>query len=98
MIDNLNILKPEQKAILVGVLDKRQDDVQLKEYLEELAFLATTAGLIPKKNFTQKLDHPDAKFYIGSGKTKEIKAYIDEHKIDVVIFDDELSPSQQRNL
>ncbi|HTL82210.1 MAG TPA: GTPase HflX [Bacteroidia bacterium] len=98
MIDNLNILKPSQRAILVGVIDKRQDAEQLKEYMDELAFLSTTAGLIPVKNFTQKLDHPDPKFYIGTGKAKEIKKFIEEKEIDVVIFDDELSPSQQRNL
>ncbi len=66
--------------------------------MEELAFLATTAGIVPVKNFTQKLDHPDVRFYIGSGKVNEIKKFIDENQIDVVIFDDELSPSQQRNL
>lgn len=98
MIENLNIIKADQKAILVGVIDKRQDEQQLNEYLDELAFLATTAGLVPVKQFTQKLSHPDAKFYVGSGKTQEIKTYIEAKNIDVVIFDDELSPSQQRNL
>lgn len=98
MIENLNIVKAKQRTILVGVLDKRQDDTLLQEYLDELAFLATTADLIPVKNFIQKLDHPDPKFYIGSGKAKEIKAYIEANNIDIVIFDDELSPSQQRNL
>lgn len=98
MIENLNIIKADQKAILVGVIDKRQDEQQLNEYLDELAFLATTAGLVPVKHFTQKLSHPDAKFYVGSGKTQEIKTYIEAKNIDVIIFDDELSPSQQRNL
>ena len=98
MIENLNIVKAKQRTILVGVLDKRQDDTLLQEYLDELAFLATTADLIPVKNFIQKLDHPDPKFYIGSGKAKDIKAYIEANNIDIVIFDDELSPSQQRNL
>lgn len=98
MIENLNIVKPEQRAILVGVIDKRQDSSQLQEYIDELAFLATTAGLVPVRNFVQKLDHPDPKFYIGSGKAKEIKEYIEANQIDIVIFDDELSPSQQRNL
>ncbi|HEU4717671.1 MAG TPA: GTPase HflX [Bacteroidia bacterium] len=87
-----------QRAILIGVLDKRQDDRQLQEYMDELAFLATTAGIEPVKRFTQKLDHPDPKFYIGSGKAKEIGEYINANAIDVVLFDDELSPSQQRNL
>jgi GTP-binding protein HflX len=98
MIDNLKILQAQQTAVLIGVIDKRQDADMLEEYLDELAFLATTAKLIPVKRFSQKLDHPDPRFYIGSGKAHEIKKYIDENKIDVVIFDDELSPSQQRNL
>ncbi len=98
MIDTLNSIKAHEKAILVGVIDKRQDERALNEYLDELAFLATTAGIVPVKSFTQKLDHPDPKFYIGSGKAREIKEYIIANGIDVVIFDDELSPSQQRNL
>src|SRR5574337_988211 len=98
MIESLNTIKQGQRAILIGVVDKRQDEWQLQEFLEELAFLATTAGMIPVKNFTQKLDHPDPKFYIGSGKAHEIKDYIEANSIDVVLFDDELSPSQQRNL
>ncbi|MCK6639022.1 MAG: GTPase HflX [Bacteroidia bacterium] len=98
MIENLKILQAQQTAVLVGVIDKRQDAGMLEEYLDELAFLATTAKLIPVKRFFQKLDHPDPRFYIGSGKAHEIKKYLDENKVDVVIFDDELSPSQQRNL
>jgi GTP-binding protein HflX len=98
MIDNLKILQAKQTAVLVGVIDKRQDADMLEEYLDELAFLATTAQLVPVKRFSQKLEHPDPKFYIGSGKAKEIKKYLDDNSIDVVIFDDELSPSQQRNL
>jgi len=98
VIDHQSNVKKGQKAIMVGVIDKRQDDRMVTEYLEELAFLATTADLIPVKSFVQKLDHPDPKFYIGSGKAKEIKQYIEDQKIDVVLFDDELSPSQQRNL
>lgn len=98
MIENLKILQAQQTAVLVGVIDKRQDADLLDEYLDELAFLATTAQLVPVKRFTQKLEHPDPKFYIGSGKAHEIKRYLEDNKIDIVIFDDELSPSQQRNL
>ncbi|GAB4132453.1 MAG: GTPase HflX [Bacteroidia bacterium] len=98
MIESLDFLHDGRKAILVGVPDKRQHEREVAEYLDELDFLATTAGLSPQKRFLQKLDHPDPKFYIGSGKVKEIKEYIDAAGIDVVIFDDELSPSQQRNL
>jgi GTP-binding protein HflX len=70
----------------------------LTEYLDELAFLAETAGAIPIIRFTQKLDRPDSKTFIGSGKLNEIIEYIKENEIDLLIFDDELSPSQQRNL
>lgn len=98
MIENLKILQAQQTAVLVGVVDKRQDADMLEEYLDELAFLATTAKLVPLKRFSQKLEHPDPKFYIGSGKAKEIKKYLDDNAVDIVIFDDELSPSQQRNL
>lgn len=88
----------ESRAVLVGVIDKRQDDAQMREFLEELAFLATTANIVPVKNFTQKLPHPDNRLYIGSGKVQEIKKFADENAINYIIFDDELSPSQQRNL
>lgn len=98
MIENLKILQAQQRAVLVGVIDKRQDAAQLEEFLDELAFLATTAHLVPVKRFTQKLEHPDPKFYIGSGKAHEIQKYLEDNNIDIVIFDDELSPSQQRNL
>ncbi|HTF03680.1 MAG TPA: GTPase HflX [Bacteroidia bacterium] len=98
MIENLKLSQQEQTAVLVGVIDKRQDADMLEEYLDELAFLATTAKLVPVKRFSQRLEHPDPKFYIGSGKAKEIKKYLEDNKIDVVVFDDELSPSQQRNL
>lgn len=98
MIENEKLSQQQQTAVLVGVIDKRQDAAMLEEYLDELAFLATTAHLVPVKRFSQRLEHPDPKFHIGSGKAKEIKKYLDDNKIDIVIFDDELSPSQQRNL
>ncbi|MEO5643983.1 MAG: GTPase HflX [Bacteroidia bacterium] len=88
----------EARAVLVGVIDKRQDEGQMHEFLNELAFLANTANIVPVKNFTQKLPHPDNRLYIGSGKVQEIKKYAEENAIDYIIFDDELSPSQQRNL
>jgi len=98
MIENEKLSQQPLTAVLVGVIDKRQDAAMLEEYLDELAFLATTAHLVPVKRFTQRLEHPDPKFHIGSGKAQEIKKYISENNIDYVIFDDELSPSQQRNL
>jgi GTP-binding protein HflX len=89
---------PTHTCVLMGVINKLQDDGLAKEYLEELAFLAETYGLETKKTFTQKLEKPDKATFIGKGKVSEIKNYVLENKIDVVIFDDELSPSQQRNL
>lgn len=89
---------PNHCCVLIGVINKLQDDGLAKEYLEELAFLAETYGLETKKTFTQKLEKPDKATFIGKGKLSEIKNFISENKIDVVVFDDELSPSQQRNL
>jgi GTP-binding protein HflX len=90
--------KKTQTAILVGVVSKFQGEDRSQEFLEELEFLAETYGVITKEWFTQKLDKPDKSTFIGKGKVEEIKAFIKENDIDVVIFDDELSPSQQRNL
>lgn len=85
-------------AVLVGVINKQQNESLAKEYLDELAFLAETHGCITKKVFTQKLERPDKATFIGKGKLEEVKLFIKENEIDIVIFDDELSPSQQRNL
>lgn len=90
--------KKKSLAILVGVAPKMQDDDRTKEFLEELQFLAETYGVETRKWFTQKLEKPDKSTYIGKGKVEEIKTFTKENEIDVVIFDDELSPSQQRNL
>jgi GTPase len=98
LIDSLTTVRSGQHAVLIAVSDKRQSDLLVKEYLDELAFLAETAGVIPIKRYTQKMDHPDPRTHIGSGKVAEVKAYIEANEIDLVIFDDELSPSQQRNL
>lgn len=89
---------PEHTCVLIGVINKLQDDGLAQEYLDELAFLAETYGLTTRKKFTQKLEKPDKATFIGKGKLQEVNNYVKEHKIDVVIFDDELSPSQQRNL
>lgn len=89
---------PEHCCVLVGVINKLQDDGMSQEYLDELAFLAETYHLRTKKTFTQKLEKPDKSTFIGKGKLAEIKQYVKDNAIDVVIFDDELSPSQQRNL
>lgn len=88
----------QEKAVLVAVIDQKQNEQKVKEYLEELAFLAETAGVLPVKNFTQKITQPDPGTFIGKGKVEQVKNYVEENKIDYVIFDDDLSPSQLRNL
>jgi GTP-binding protein HflX len=98
MKESISTEIPNHCCVLIGVINKLQDDGLAKEYLEELAFLAETYGLETKKTFTQKLEKPDKATFIGKGKLSEIKGFVLESKIDVVIFDDELSPSQQRNL
>ena len=87
-----------EKAVLVGLVTRNQSENQLKEYLDELEFLAETAGAKTEEKFWQKLDHPEKRTYVGSGKLREIKTFVDAHAIDMVIFDDEISPSKQRNI
>ena len=88
----------KEKAIFVGVIKQGDDERQIMEYLDELVFLAETAGAEGDKKFIQKVDKPDTRTYIRSGKLAEIKQYIEENGTDVVIFDDELSPTQLRNI
>lgn len=88
----------EEKCVLVGVVSKDITDAQAEEYIDELEFLAETAGAITEKKFLQKLPLPNSKTYVGTGKLEEIRDYVKDHEIDVVIFDDELSPSQLRNI
>ena len=88
----------KETAILVGVISRNETKERVREYLDELEFLAETAGAVTQKLFTQKLDLPDSKNYVGSGKLFEIKEYVKSYKIDIAIFDDELSPAQIRNL
>ena len=90
--------REQETAVLVGVITPMQNAEQSKEYLDELAFLAHTAGAVTKKTFTQRLQYANPRTFIGEGKLNEIEAYVKEHKIDMVVFDDELSPSQLRNL
>lgn len=98
MIEKQHKIKSEEKAIMVGVIQKEQTDEQVNEYLDELGFLAETAGAITVKRFTQKLEHPDSKTFVGKGKLEEIKKFIIAKNIDVVIFDDELTGSQISNI
>ncbi|HEY4649842.1 MAG TPA: GTPase HflX [Pontibacter sp.] len=90
--------KPQETAVLVAVPGYRQTDEQTNEYLDELAFLTETAGAQTIKRFVQKLEKPDRATFVGSGKLEEIKAFVKEHNVDMVIFDDDLSPSQVRNI
>jgi GTPase len=90
--------KPLERVILIGVLYHGQEESEVKEYLEELSFLAETAGAEPVERFIQKLDVPNPRTFVGSGKIKEIAHFVSENKIDIAIFDDELTPSQLRNI
>ena len=87
-----------EKAVFVGVVLEKNGERKVLEYLDELAFLAETAGAVPDKMFIQRLDRPDKSTYIGTGKLKEIKRYCEENEIEYVIFDDELTGTQQRNI
>jgi len=93
-----NNIRPEERAVLVGLIHKEQTESQAQEYLDELAFLGETAGAITIKRFTQRLAHADSKTFIGSGKLEEIKNYITDRDIGLVIFDDELTGSQISNI
>ncbi len=90
--------KDIEKAVLIGVITQQQDEEKLEEYLDELEFLTLTAGGKAVKRFTQKMEYPHPKTYLGSGKLASVKAYIDAHHIETAIFDDELSPAQMRNI
>ncbi|MDG1528128.1 MAG: GTPase HflX [Polaribacter sp.] len=87
-----------EKAVLIGVITQFQDEIQSEEYLDELEFLTLTAGGKAVKRFTQKLEKPHPKTFIGAGKLEEVSAYIESHNIGTAIFDDELSPAQIRNI
>jgi GTP-binding protein HflX len=87
-----------EKVVLVGLVTPEQNERQVNEYLDELAFLAETAGIEPVKRFTQKLEKPNSVTFVGSGKLQEIKEYVAENNTGIVIFDDELSPKQLRNI
>ena len=98
MLDKRTKKQTSERAVLIGLITLSQTKEQAIEYLEELTFLANTAGANPVKNFLQKLSYADPKTFIGKGKLEEVKQYITENNINLVIFDDELGPSQLRNL
>jgi len=87
-----------EKAVLVGLISGSQDEKQAREYLDELEFLTDTAGAVVLKKFTQKLDVPNTATFVGSGKLEEIKTFVKAVEADTVIFDDELTPTQLRNI
>jgi GTP-binding protein HflX len=98
MLDKKNVIQNEERAVLIGLVQKEQTETQVQEYLDELAFLAETAGAQAVKRFTQKLQHPDSKTFVGKGKLEEIRQYIRDKDIRIAIFDDELSGSQISNI
>lgn len=98
MIEKKQIIKEEERAVLVGLIQKDQTEEQVNEYLDELAFLAETAGAESAKKFKQRLQHPDSRTFVGKGKLEEIKQYVQSKNINLVIFDDELTGSQIQNI
>ena len=96
----INIIREERRetAVLVGIITQEQDEAKVNEYLDELAFLADTAGAIPVKRFTQKIDKPNGATFLGTGKIKEVAEFVEQNEVNLVIFDDELTPTQLRNL
>lgn len=98
MLDKSKQIKGTEKAVLVGLVHRDQTETQVQEFLDELAFLAETAGASTLKRFTQKLPHPDSRTFIGKGKLEEIAAYVKSRGADIVIFDDELTGAQINNI
>jgi len=87
-----------EKAVLIGVINREQNEEKVTEYLDELEFLTYTAGGDVIKRFVQRVDVPNPKTLIGSGKMQEVEVFVKEHEVGSVIFDDELTPAQQRNI
>ncbi len=98
MIEKKKAIQLEEKTVLVGLIQKDQTDEQVKEYMDELAFLSETAGAVAVKRFTQRLPHPDSRTFVGKGKLEEIKNYVSGKNVHLVIFDDELTGSQISNI
>ena len=96
--DNIINKEANERTVLVGLVSKTQNEAKCNEYLDELAFLARTAGAEPEKRFVQKLDYPNPRTYVGTGKLQEIQQYVEDNDIGLVIFDDDLSPKQVLNI
>ena len=98
MKENITSIASEERAVLVGLITPQQDEAKACEYLDELAFLADTAGAASVKTFVQKLDYPNPRTFVGKGKLDEIAKYVEENEIDLAIFDDDLSTKQVMNI
>lgn len=98
MTKTYSTAKEKEKAVLVAVSNQETSEMETQEHLEELAFLVKTSGAVTKASFKQKLTQPDLRTYVGKGKLMDIQDYVKAHEIDIVVFDDDLSPSQVRNL
>ena len=98
MIHHLKEQNLAEKAVLVGLIHQNQNEEKVTEYLDELSFLSETAGAEVTKIFTQKLSQPDKRTFIGKGKLEEVKDFIEANDINLLIFDDDLSPSQTFNI
>jgi len=92
------IKQEKETVLLIGIIRKQTDRRSATEHIHELAFLVDTAGGIPVKTYQQSMDHPDPRTFVGSGKLEEIRQYVNENDVDIAVFDDELSPSQLRNI
>ncbi len=96
--DNIINKEENERTVLVGLVTQKQSETKCNEYLDELEFLAHTAGAEPEKRFIQKLDYPNPRTYVGTGKLEEIRQYVEDHEIGLVIFDDDLSSKQVLNI
>lgn len=96
--DNIINKEANERTVLVGLVTQQQNEVKANEYLDELAFLAETAGAEPVRRFVQKLDYPNPKTYVGKGKLEEIRQYVEDNEVGMVIFDDDLSTKQVSNI
>lgn len=96
--DNIINKEENERTVLVGLVTQKQNEAKVNEYLDELEFLAKTAGAEPEKRFVQKLDYPNPRTYVGTGKLDEIRKYVEDHEIGLVIFDDDLSSKQVLNI
>ena len=92
------LMPGQEECILIGLITPQQNETKANEYLDELAFLAETAGAVPKKRFLQKLDYPNPRTFVGTGKLEEIKAYVEDNGVQLAIFDDELTSKQVSNI